>query len=430
MRWLRTIYLTNGAIFGTWGAFGAAFFHEWHGWDPSLVATTASLGSLVFWFALPVWGHLGDTRFGPRRAMQLAAIPAAVFLFLMVLPAPAPLIILFALGGSATGGSISAMTDAQAVSGLSNPRRDYGRLRMLGSLSAGLVTLVAGVLYQHTGYFLAPVLGALCTFSVVVSAGRLPQWKGPHAAATAAAVGPAAAGCEPEAVPETRPEPTRTHGRFGSTSDALHGRPRLVAILVGCLGIFIGIMGAGTFVTLKLQMALGADAQMIGLANGLGATAEVPAMIVAGWLCARFGIRFVLGMCGFGMVAMVCVWGLAADPLTMVAAKVVAGFCFAGITVGFVVTMATILPARLVSTGQTLYQSVAFGGGSILANMAGGQIYKLGGFNAVFWFLACAAAVGSVIVLLAVPGHSKATLDEVEAEAEAAPVEALPVAGA
>jgi MFS transporter, PPP family, 3-phenylpropionic acid transporter len=419
MRWLRVLYLTNGTIYGTWGAFGAAFFTKWHGWDPSLVALTASLGSLVFWFALPVWGHLGDTVFGPKRAMQLAAIPAAVFLFLLVLPAPAAVIICLALGGAATGGSISALTDAQAVSGLENPRRDYGRLRMLGSLSAGLVALGAGLAYDHTGYFLAPVLGSLCTLSILFSAGRLPPSKADLRSRAGAAS--SASACEAEAV--------LRHGRFGSVSDALHGRPRLIAILVGCLGIFIGIMGAGTFVTLKLQ-ALGAEPSMIGLANGTGATAEVPAMIVAGWLCARFGIRAVLGTCGFGMVAVLCTWAIVTAPMAIVATKILAGVCFAGITVGFVLTMATILPARLVSTGQTLYQSVAFGGGAILANMSGAVIYKLGGFDAVFWFLACATAVGSVIVVMSVPGGASVSADEVALEAESAPVEALPVAGA
>jgi MFS family permease len=103
----------------------------------------------------------------------------------------------------------------------------------------------------------------------------------------------------------------------------------------------------------------------------------------------------------------------------------VAGLCFAGITVSFVVMMATILPQRLVSTGQTLYQSVAFGGGAILANMAGAFIFRLGGFEVVFWFLAGATLVGCLVTVLAVPGHSRAA----QVALEPAPTEALPVAG-
>ena len=441
MRWLRALYLTNGVIYGVSGAFMAVVL-AWHGFDPSLVATTTSLGSLVFWFALPIWGHLGDAVVGTRRALQIASIPAAIFTFCIVLPAPAVLVVLFALGASATGGAVSALTDAEAVSSLADPRRDYGRLRMLGSLSAGLVALAVGILYDHSGYFLAPVLGAAATISLFVFAGRLPRGKRVPAAVVPAAIVPAAvvpaaivpaavvpAAIVPAAVvPLERPveacEPGPRYGRFGSVSDALRGRPRLMAILIGCLGIYIGIMGAGTFVALKLQ-ALGGGPSMIGFANGIGAVAEVPGMIAAGWLCGRFGIRPVLGACGLGFVTVMCTWAVVTDPMAIVATKIVAGLCFAGVTVGFVVTMATILPVRLVSTGQTLYQSVAFGGGSILANLAGAVIFKVGGFDGVFWFLAVATLAGSVIVVLAVPGHSEA----VDIETDAAPLEALPVAG-
>jgi hypothetical protein len=315
---------------------------------------------------------------------------------------------------SATGGSIGALTDAQAVSGLTDPRREYGRLRVLGSLSGGLVALGAGLAYDRSGYFLAPILGAAATISVVLIAGRIPDRKGDFKPRRQAAV-------------DTEPGESAAafrHGRFGSVSDALHGRPRLIAILVGCLGIFIGIMGGGTFVTLKLQ-ALGGGPSTIGLANGIGATAEVPGMIVAGWLAGRFGIKPVLGVCGVGLAAVLCTWALATEPMRIVATKIVAGLCFAGITVSFVVMMATILPQRLVSTGQTLYQSVAFGGGAILANMAGAFIFRLGGFEVVFWFLAGATLVGCLVTVLAVPGHSRAA----QVALEPAPTEALPVAG-
>jgi len=96
MRWLRTLYLANGVIYGTASAFGAVVL-TWHGFDAPLVATTTALGSIVFWVALPVWGHLGDAVVGTRRALQIAAIPASLATLCLVLPAPALLIVLFAL---------------------------------------------------------------------------------------------------------------------------------------------------------------------------------------------------------------------------------------------------------------------------------------------------------------------------------------------
>ncbi len=413
MRWLRSLYLANGVIYGTVGAFVPVIL-TWHGFDAPLVAITAGLGSLAFWIALPAWGHLGDVVVGTRRALQLAAIPAALVTLGLALPAPALVIVLICVASAMTGGAIGALTDAQAVSGLTDPRREYGRLRMLGSLSAGLAALGAGLVYDRTGYILAPILGAAATFSVFFIARRIPDGKG--------ALRP-----RERAVVDTRPRESAgasRHGRFGSVSDALHGRPRLIAILFGCLGIFIGIMGSGTFVTLRLQ-SLGGGASTIGFANGLGALAEVPGMILAGWLAGRFGIRIVLAVSALGLATVFGSWAFVTAPMVIVATKMVAGLCFAGVTVSFVVTMATILPPRLVSTGQTLYQSVAFGAASILANLAGAFIFRIGGTEVVFWFLACATLVGCVVSVLAVPGHSRAA----PVALEAVPVEPLPVAG-
>jgi PPP family 3-phenylpropionic acid transporter len=405
MRWLRVLYLANGAIYGTFYAFVPVVL-TWHGFDAPLVAICGSLGSLAFWLVLPAWGHLGDAVVGTRRALQLAAVPAAVLCLGLALPLPVLPILLLCVAGSATGGAIGALTDAQAVSGLADPQREYGRLRMLGSLGAGVFAILSGVLYDRTGYIVAPVAGALATIAIAFIAVRIPQGHGGRAAAE---TGSTSVGSR-EAVPAAG------HGRFGSVSDALNGRPRLIAILVGCLGIFIGIMGSGTFITLRLQ-ALGGGPSTIGFANGLGASAEVPGMILASWLIVRYGIRPVLGLCALGLALVFGTWALVTEPLLITATKMAAGLFFAGVTVSFVITMATILPQRLISTGQTLYQSVAFGAAAVLSNLAGAFIYKLGGTEVVFWFLAAATAVGGVISILALPAHTRVSRVTVEPSA-------------
>ena len=423
MRWLRILYLANGAVYGTFYAFVPVIL-TWHGFDAPLVAICGSLGSLAFWLALPVWGHLGDAVVGTRRALQLAAIPAAVLVLGLALPLPVLPILLLCVAGSATGGAISALTDAQAVSGLADPQREYGRLRMLGSLGGGVFAIVSGVLYDHTGYVVAPVAGALTTIAIAFIAVRIPQG---HGGRTPAEKAVTVAGTGKPAQANPRPSGPATasgHGRFGSVSDALNGRPRLIAILIGCLGIFIGIMGGGTFITLRLQ-ALGGGPSTIGFANGLGASAEVPGMILASWLAVRYGIRPVLGVSALGLAMVFGTWALVTEPLVITATKMVAGLFFAGVTVSFVITMATILPQRLVSTGQTLYQSVAFGAAAVLSNLAGAFIYKLGGTEVVFWFLAAATAVGGVISVLALPAHTRVSRAAVEPVA----MEPLPVVG-
>jgi PPP family 3-phenylpropionic acid transporter len=392
MRWIRLLYLANGAIYGTWGAFMPVVL-TWHGFDAPLVALTGSLGSIAFWLSLPVWGHLGDKVVGTRRALQLTAIPTAILLLGLELPLPALFIVLLCVAGSATGGAIGALTDAHTVAGLADPEREYGKLRMLGSLGAGVFAIGFGLLYDHTGYMMVPLAGGVAFATVAIVAFKLPFRP---------AVSRAADRPDDAASPET----DARSGRFGSLSEALHGRPRLILILVGCLGIFMGIMGGGTFITLRLQ-ALGGGPSTIGFANGIGSSAEVPGMFLAGWLVVRYGVRPVMGIAAFGLACVFGSWALTTDPLLISATKILGGVMFAAVTVSFVVTMASILPQRLVSTGQTLYQSVAFGAAAVLANLIGAFLYKLGGAEVVFIFLACATAVGGVISVLALPAHSR-----------------------
>jgi PPP family 3-phenylpropionic acid transporter len=392
MRWIRLLYLANGAIYGTWGAFMPVVL-TWHGFDAPLVALTGSLGSIAFWLSLPVWGHLGDKVVGTRRALQLTAIPTAILLLGLELPLPALFIVLLCVAGSATGGAIGALTDAHTVAGLADPEREYGKLRMLGSLGAGVFAIGFGLLYDHTGYMMVPLAGGVAFATVAIVAFKLPLRP---------AVSRAADRPDDAASPET----DARSGRFGSLSEALHGRPRLILILVGCLGIFMGIMGGGTFITLRLQ-ALGGGPSTIGFANGIGSSAEVPGMFLAGWLVVRYGVRPVMGIAAFGLACVFGSWALTTDPLLISATKTLGGVMFAAVTVSFVVTMASILPQRLVSTGQTLYQSVAFGAAAVLSNLIGAFLYKLGGPEVVFIFLACATAVGGVISVLALPAHGR-----------------------
>lgn len=401
MTWLRVLYLANGAAFGTFSCYVAVILLQ-HGFDPSLVAFSSSLGSICFWLVLPAWGHIGDSGLGPRRAIQLAALPAGLLMLGLIPPLPVLVLVGVCLAVSCTNGPINALTDALAISGLTDPPREYPRLRMLGSLGAGIFALGSGVVYDRTGYVAAPVAGLASMLVIAFAAGRVaraPDRAG-HERPTPGASGQSDA---------AHPEPARRHGRFGSVSEALAGRPRLIGLLAGCLGIFIGIMGGATFITLRLA-ALGGGPSTIGFANGVGTSAEVPGMLLAGWLATRVGVRPILAVASLGLVATYTSWAFVTEPQVIAVTKMFAGFFFAGVTVSFVITIASMLPVGLVSTGQTLYQSVAFGAAAILANAAGGVIYGVWGIQVVFLFLAAVALVGGIIAVAAAPAQIRVRL--------------------
>jgi PPP family 3-phenylpropionic acid transporter len=88
-------------------------------------------------------------------------------------------------------------------------------------------------------------------------------------------------------------------------------------------------------------------------------------------------------------------WTVLATPSLIIATRAFTGVAFAWVVVAVVLTIARLLPPELQGTGQSLYQTVAFGIGAIVANIAGGLLYDLIGPAAVF-------GMGTVLSLSAV----------------------------
>jgi len=91
------------------------------------------------------------------------------------------------------------------------------------------------------------------------------------------------------------------------------------------------------------------------------------------------------------------------DAGPILATRFVSGIFFSGIFVSYVLTIATMLPQRLQSTGQTLLQASCFGIGAILANLIGGLLYGAVGAEGVFGVGAVCAVIGGVIGFAVLP---------------------------
>src|ERR1035437_6546396 len=172
MRWLRMLYLSNGFAVGALYGFVPVLLLA-KGFDPALIGLTTSLGSVAYSFALPAWGHVGDVLTGPRRALQLACIPAAIFAVGLSAPLPVVLLIVCQVVISAGGGPTSALTDAMAMPILANSPREYSRLRLLSSFGGAAMSVVCGLVYSRTGYLAAPAIYLLTVGLMILSAHKV-----------------------------------------------------------------------------------------------------------------------------------------------------------------------------------------------------------------------------------------------------------------
>jgi MFS family permease len=389
MRWLRALYVSNGFAYGSMYGFMSVILQS-KGFDPALVGVATSLGSFAYTMALPVWGHVGDIVSGPRRTLQMACIPAAIFALGLGAPLPALAIIVCQMVLSAGGGPAMALTDAMAVPVLRDASREYARLRLLTSISAAGSSIACGVVYAVVGYPAAAVLYFGAMTATIMSAQRVPQGRDSERFRHARALANGTASVIPE------------RGRFGSVGEAFQVRPRLASVLVSVTFVFFAVMAVVTYIPLRIS-DLGGGPVEVGLVNGIGSGAEIPGLVLAGLLVARVGARWVLAVSALGFAACMVSWIFLVDAGPILAVRFVSGICFSGIFVAYVLTIASMLPARLQSTGQTLLQAACFGFSAILSNLIGGLLYGAFGPAGVFGVGAICAIVGGGIGFVALP---------------------------
>ncbi|HEX7491447.1 MAG TPA: MFS transporter [Candidatus Limnocylindrales bacterium] len=389
MRWLRVLYLWNGLVIGAMYGFVPVLLQS-KGFAPALIGVTCSLGSVAYTLVLPIWGHVGDVVTGPRRALQIACVPAAIAGLMYGQPLPVIAIVLCQVLMNLGGGPLMALTDAMAMPILANATREYTRLRLILSFGAGGGGIVFGLLYGVVGYGAAPYIYVAIIVSMIVFAQLVPLGRDSERHRRTSAQR------------EGRAHVEGSHGRFGSVGEAFRIQPRLVAILLAVTCGFIGIMAATTFVSLRIA-DLGGGAAEVGMVNGLGSGAEVPGLVIAGFLVARFGARSVLMASSLGFAICLLSWVFLVDTAPILITRFISGIFFSGVLVSYVLTIARMLPAGLQSTGQTLLQACCYGGGAILANFLGGILYGTMGPIGVFGGGAICALLGGVIGYFALP---------------------------
>ena len=376
---LRVLFLLAGAILGVFYPFLSAILAD-RGFEPAEIGLTAALASLAFMFAVPVWGHLGDVVIGRVAALRAGVVGSTAALLGLLLGAPPIIVVGLIVAYSAFESSIAPLADALAVNALARSGRSYGRIRLLTSLGFAVVSILAGALYNVTGFWPAPLLVLGCAIVIVVAL----RWV-PDVARFQPAVAPDAA------------QKSVVARRGGSFMLVLRTQPRLRGTLLGLGLVHVGILAGFTFLALRL-LELGGQPSDVALSAGLSALAEVPAMALIPRIVRRTGTRALLAGGMILYAAVLVSWALLADPSLIVATRLLSGVAFAAITIGAVMTIAALLPPELQATGQGLYQTVGFGAAAVFANALGGVVFGLGGAMPLFLGSAVLALAGAAVV--------------------------------
>ena len=378
---LRLVVLALGVALGVFYPFISVILAS-RGLGPAQIGLVASIGAVGFTLAVPAWGHIADVRLGRARTLQICAIGGAVAVGALLGPWPPIVIALLFFAYWIFESSWQPLADALTVNLVD--RRRYGRVRLLTSLSFAIASIAAGFLYDQAGFDAAYILAVAATLTIAVAATRVPDVGRAHLET------PGHGAMTPGHGAAT---PSRSRPWLGSAGVALRVAPRLGAVLVAVMLINITIISGFTYLPLRLA-DLGSPPSDVALSAGVSAMAEIPAMLVAARVAQWVGLRgmFVVSALIYGGVS--ASWIVLDSAPLIIATRLVSGVAFAWILVCVVLTIARLLPSELQATGQSLYQTFAFGLGAIVANLVGGVLYANIGHSAVF-------GLGLVLAILA-----------------------------
>jgi MFS transporter, PPP family, 3-phenylpropionic acid transporter len=372
---VRFLVLAVGVALGVFYPFIAVILKDF-GFSAGEIGVIASVGAIGFTIAVPAWGHLADVRLGRPRTLQVCGIGGGLAIVALLLPWPAFVIaVLFAVFWVFES-SWQPLTDAVTVNALRG--RDYGRVRLLTSLSFSVAAIAAGFLYNVTGFGAAFVLFGLAALAMTVAAAFVPDVARADLDAHARSAG---------AVRSLR---------SGSAGVALRVAPRLWLILVAITLLFVGVIGGFTFLPLRIE-SLGGSPSDVALSSGLAAALEIPTMLLAAGVAQRIGLRGLFVASALLYAVCLASWALSDTTIPLIATRALSGIGFAGVLVAVVLTIAALLPPELQATGQSLFQTTGFGVAAIVANVVGGILYDSLGHVAVFGLAAVMAVAAAAL---------------------------------
>jgi MFS transporter, PPP family, 3-phenylpropionic acid transporter len=193
--------------------------------------------------------------------------------------------------------------------------------------------------------------------------------------------------------------------RGGAIREAFAVQPALPRALAAIGLVYVGVFAGFTFLPLRI-VELGGGAPQVAVASAVSAAVEIGAMVWAGRLMARIGLRVLFGVSALLYGVTLVLWAVLPSPEAIIASRVLSGAAYAGLWIACVMTIGRLLPARLQGSGQSLFSITATGGAGFLANVVGGLLYAGQGATVVFVLCALAGVVGVAVGWAALPGRA------------------------
>ncbi|MBB6091564.1 PPP family 3-phenylpropionic acid transporter [Povalibacter uvarum] len=357
-------------------------------WSPYLAArgfTALEIGLLMALVAaaravVPIGlGWLADVTHRPTRVLQGAALCAALTFAVFPLQSGLLQFAILSLLFGAFWNAVIPLYDTHTLNHLGEHSARYGRVRLWGSVGFIASSWIGGALLARNGYSLVPWLALppmICAFLVTLTISPMRV--------------------APGLVP------------VRGLRDVLRSRAVLVALVVATLVV----MSSGAyyaFFSIWLEMNHYGKGT-IGLLWALGVMAEVAIFAFGSTLLSRFSIRALFMAAAIGSaVRWLVVAFFASSRVLLPASQLLHCLSFAVLHFAIVLTAHREFPRGLESTGQSLFSSVAYGGGGLLGSLLAGVIWTTFSPRDAY---VCAAFIVMLATICAVLGLRGTALDK------------------
>ncbi len=358
------------------------------GLEPSRIGVLLGCLELAGVVGPLVLGRLADLRGGYRVLIVTCLLTSiAVFIPLqMTVLFPVHVIALVVLGAAYR--SVMPLQDSIVSTNLADPTREYGRLRVAGSLGFFAISLFLQLTGVLTGDSATAIFVA---FAIAVACAAL----------------------------ATTTLPLAAKGSRGSSRALLAGGVSgidlrfWVIIFVVFLGRFA--MGAYySFFSLFLKQSFPQSG--VSLFWAIGPLAEMVTIFTSGSLIARWGLRAMFIVSLLAISLRLGLFVVAPSILVVGLAQLLHAFTFGTFHTSAVAYVNRTIAAERRGTGMAIYNAVGVGLPTFLASVAGGYILQAHGFAALFLGYGAVPLVGVVILGL----FGKRLLGEQRAAATAA----------
>ena len=361
-------YFACYAAQGVYIPFLSVFFAR-HGLLGSEIGLLAAVGPLMSLLVAPGILAIADRRGWRVRLLILCLAAAALTLLLMMLPDSfAGLLVVVALL-SVVASPILSISDGLVARMAARRGLAFGKMRLWGSLSWAIASVVGGALWQEVGFFLMFPIASLLLLATIPFARLLEEDRS-----------------------------VESHARPPLKVVMADVKLRVVLVSTFVLGLAMAV--TTTFAGIYLDRLAGGQF-LVGLFFAVLAVTELPIMHWSDAILRRLGgpLTLVVSYLLFGTAFLGLF--LITSPVLILGVAVIHGLGFGLFLPTTVRLVADWGPPEWSSTSQGLMNAGLWGLAPLLAGPLAGIVYDSLGPGSVFLFSVAATIVASLVVIIA-----------------------------